>query len=163
MSVPLAFTFGSTHCCGPEGRKKPLSVTTFPATSLLVDDSCASFLADEFFSGRGALVVPFFSGHRPWGPEDELDDVLACGERCTSHNSHFYGQDEYAALVGDGEEENSASLCALIAEFVAFWHNNSEDAADVTINLLKDSRAARYQRRWCGYHAPFDKRLEGIF
>ncbi|RNF09000.1 uncharacterized protein Tco025E_07058 [Trypanosoma conorhini] len=163
MPVPLAFAFGSTHCCGPEGRKKPLAVTAFPATSLLVDDSCASFLAEEFFSGRGALVLPFFPGVRPWGAEEELDDVLACGERCAAHDPALHEQDEYAAFLGDGEAETAASLCALIAEFVAFWHNNSAAATGASINLLTDPRAARYQRRWCDYHAPFGKKLESIF
>ncbi|EAN98438.1 hypothetical protein C3747_112g65 [Trypanosoma cruzi] len=159
MPVPLAFKFGSTHCCGPEERKKPLAVTGFPATSLLVDDTCASFIADEFFSGRGALVAPFFSGLKPWGLEEEMDDVLSCGGSSGFPDTCSHGEDEYSEILRSAEDENSTLLCALIEEFVAFWHNNSDDATDTTINLLKDPRAARYQKQWSRYHAPFEERL----
>ncbi|ORC88194.1 uncharacterized protein TM35_000182510 [Trypanosoma theileri] len=172
MRERFAFVFGGTHCtCGNE-RKKPLSVSPLPATSLLIDDRYSSFIADEFFSGRGALVQPFFNGMRPWSPEDEMDDVLSCsscvGSSLTFQNSdsNLYESDDliFYHPQQKGEDGNlccDVSLCLLIKEFVAFWHNNIHyyESEENVVNLLQDPRAARYRDCWYNYHSPMEEHV----
>lgn len=169
MSVPLAFVFGGAHCRGKDRRGKSLTVTGHPATSLLVDDSCASFVADEFFGGRGALVRPFFTGAKPWGPEEEMDDVFLCTQRRAFFDlKSDESRRQFSLLMAEdmmdyssnGEEEGGdVSLSVLLEEFVAFWHNNNYDFTEEPINLLKDPRAEQYQKCWYGYHVSMEERL----
>ncbi|KEG11008.1 hypothetical protein DQ04_03061030 [Trypanosoma grayi] len=173
MPVPLAFALGSSRCCGPDGRQKSVSVTGAPATSLLVDDKCGSLVPREFFSGRGALVQPFFTGVRQWGPEEEMDDVLSCGERFAtpeidSNNSSSRKDDDddddvvESCLLGCGADAE-VTLCALIEAFVAFWHDNgNEVSASGETDLLQHPRATRYRACWSSYHAPVEERLACI-
>ncbi|KAH9600726.1 FCP1 homology domain [Trypanosoma melophagium] len=169
MRESLAFIFDGTHCtCGSE-RKKPLSVSPLPATSLLIDDSCSSFIADEFFSGRGALVQPFFNGIRPWSLEDEIDDVLSCRDFPfqTSDSNPSWNNDlilydhNHNEKKGVGEDWCNVSLSLLLKEFVAFWHNNINyyESEEKVVNLLQDPRAARYRDCWYNYHSPMEERV----
>ncbi|KAG8341951.1 putative NLI interacting factor like phosphatase [Trypanosoma vivax] len=166
-SGSLAFVLDGTQCVSQsdaeeedENRgcqyRKPLAVSGAPNTSLLIDDSCRSFVPKEFFSGRGILVPSFFSGGRVWKMEDELCSILECAEQETANSTRFADSGECFT-----------PLYAVIREFVAFWHDHHTLAECDrnglrAFNLLTDTRARRYADCWHAYHLPLEDRLRCI-